>query len=533
MLHSTRKIEATRQSPSGQRKREMGGSEEATTRRDRWGYSVRTDSGDCIDAINAYYEQVLAYGRGRAVILRAVNYDSSCALANALAAHFVATKNPEEASRLLHAANASFDNATPYERAVVAAISCLLGDNKDEEMALGRHVGDLVLVFDDGGKMFLFLADISLLLSGAMLLKEFPKDLLSLKRVQILCFYLGRPAVSLSIVQQVLVHNEDRSYIYGMLSFPLLELGRMTEAEGAARKGLSINSCDIWSQHNWFDFHVNWSSNCAMFFKMSVVLEKPQVSWMLALPHGIPVHLSCMYTHNWWHAAVCYLEGDSPLNKVLEIYDENIWKELQRSDAEPVEVYINALGLLLRIHLRGHTHDIAERLKFQATAVKEKSIWHVEWLLDILALWALACTNERNEAEELLDSIKSRFSTLSSQKQQSMRAAIQLAQAIYEYGRGNLVKVFDLLGPDFDAANFKMIGASDEQLDVFNEVWYINLLNIGQVPKAIEVMKKQVCKRQGAPFLWRMLEKAYSIEGMPDALLAGEKAKTLEAAYFR
>lgn len=28
-----------------------------------------------------------------------------------------------------------------------------------------------------------------------------------------------------------------------------------------------------------------------------------------------------------------------------------------------------------------------------------------------------------------------------------------------------------------------MIGASDEQLDVFNEVWYIVLLNIGQFSK--------------------------------------------------
>ncbi|XP_074572396.1 uncharacterized protein LOC141828907 isoform X1 [Curcuma longa] len=475
----------------------MGGSEEATTRRDRWGYPVRTASGACIDAIDAYCEQVLAYGRGRAVILRAANYDPSCALANALAAHFVATKNPEEAHRLLRAANASLDNATPYERAVVAAISCLLGDDKDEEMALGRHVE---------------------------LLKEFPKDLLSLKRVQILCFYLGRPAVSLSIVQQVLIHNEDHSYIYGMLSFPLLELGRMTEAEGAARKGLFINSCDIWSQHNLC--HV--LQNECRFREATSFMEACASSWNSCS--------SFMYTHNWWHVAVCYLEGDSPLNKVLEIYDQSIWKELQRSDAEPVEVclvYINALGLLLRIHLRGHTHDIAERLKFQATALKDKSVWHVEWLLDILALWALTCTNERNEAEGLLDSIKSRFSTLSSQKQQSMRAAIQLAQAMYEYGRGNLAKVFDLLGPDFDAANFKMIGASDEQLDVFNEVWYISLLNIGQVPKAIEVMKKQVCKRQGAPFLWRLLEKAYSMEGMPDALLAGEKAKTLEAAYFR
>lgn len=97
-------------SRSSQRERgrvRMGGSEEERTRRDRWGYPVRTASEACIDAIDAYYEQVLAYGRDRAVILRAATHDRSCTLANALAAHFVATKKPQEASRLLHAANAS------------------------------------------------------------------------------------------------------------------------------------------------------------------------------------------------------------------------------------------------------------------------------------------------------------------------------------------------------------------------------------------------------------------------------------------
>ncbi|XP_042455899.1 tetratricopeptide repeat protein 38-like isoform X1 [Zingiber officinale] len=500
----------------------MGGSEKAATRRDRWGYPVRTASGACIDAIDAYYEQVLAYGRDRAVILRAATHDRSCTLANALAAHFVATKKPQEASRLLHAANASLGNATPYERAVVAAISCLVGDKKDEDLALNRHIE---------------------------LLKEFPKDMLSLKRAQILCFYLGRPVVSLNIVQQVLVHNEGLSYIYGMLSFPLLELGRMTEAEEAARKGLSINSCDFWSQHNLCHVLQNdcrfkeatsfmeacsssWDS-CSSFMYVILDFNSIVVHAFLVLLVIFLIKICLRYTHNWWHVAVCYLEGDSPLNRVLEVYDENIWKGLLRIDAEPVEVYINALGLLLRIYLRGHTHDIIDRLKLLTAALKDQSIWHVEWLLDILALWALACTKETNRAEDLLHSIKSRFSTWSSQKQKSMQAAVQLAEAIYEYGRSNFFKVFDLLGPNFDAINFKMIGASDEQLDVFNEVWYIVLLNSGQVPKAIEALKKQVSKRPGAPFLWRLLEKAYSIEGMPDQFLAAEKAKTLGAAYFR
>jgi hypothetical protein len=55
---------------------------------------------------------------------------------------------------------------------------------------------------------------------------------------------MGLPA------DQVLPENQDQNYIYGLLAFPLLELGRMDEAERAARKGLDINKNDVWSQHN-------------------------------------------------------------------------------------------------------------------------------------------------------------------------------------------------------------------------------------------------------------------------------------------
>ena len=44
-------------------------------------------------------------------------------------------------------------------------------------------------------------------------------------------------------------------------------------------------------------------------------------------------------THNWWHVALCYLEGSSPIQRVLEIYDHCILKELERSDAACPEVY--------------------------------------------------------------------------------------------------------------------------------------------------------------------------------------------------
>jgi hypothetical protein len=43
-------------------------------------------------------------------------------------------------------------------------------------------------------------------------------------------------------------------------------------------------------------------------------------------------------THNWWHVALCYLEGNAPMKRVLEIYDHYIWKELDKTDAVSAEV---------------------------------------------------------------------------------------------------------------------------------------------------------------------------------------------------
>lgn len=43
-------------------------------------------------------------------------------------------------------------------------------------------------------------------------------------------------------------------------------------------------------------------------------------------------------THNWWHVALCYMEGHSPVERILEVYDHYIWKELEKVDAFGPEV---------------------------------------------------------------------------------------------------------------------------------------------------------------------------------------------------
>ncbi|XP_059655930.1 uncharacterized protein LOC132302938 isoform X1 [Cornus florida] len=462
---------------------------------DRWGYEINTSSDDCISAINSYYHQVLSYGRKRSVILEALAHDPHCVLANTLAAHFLCSSFDHSGTPFhLQAAKSRLDQATLYEKSVFETISCLISGDSDDDVAFDLHL---------------------------KLLKEFPKDLASLNRAQVLSFYMGRPDLSLHLVQQVLPQNQEENYVYGMLAFPLLELGRMADAEKAAKKGFEINKEDCWAQHALC--HVLQAECC---FKEAVgFMEECSQSWSSLC--------AFMYTHNWWHVALCYLEGHSPMRKVLEVYDHCIWKELEKSDTMPPEVYLNALGLLLRVYVRGEIDFFGDRLQILAGCVKDQAFWYLVWHMDSLILWALACTGELAKAEDLLKGLKSRFSLMRKKKQQLMEKGMRLAEALYEYGKGDYKQALELLGPDFDAYHCKMIGASDEQLDVFNEVWYSMLLNTGQAGKSIEVLEKQVKKREGVPFLWRLLERGYSMLGKQEAEVAGEKAKALETAYFK
>ncbi|KAL3824189.1 hypothetical protein ACJIZ3_020218 [Penstemon smallii] len=460
---------------------------------DKWGYEVRTCSDSCISALNSYYHEVLNYGRKRSVVLEAPKSDPHCVLGNILAAQFLISTDFSRASELIDDAKSHLEYASLYEKAVFDTVLYYISSDRDDDLAVELH---------------------------SKLLQEFPKDLVSLKRAQVLCFYMGRPDLSLTLVEQVLPMNDHEEYVYGMLAFPLLELGRIEDAEKAGKKGFDINKNDTWSQHALC--HV-YQYECR--FKEAVkFMEDCAKSWRSLS--------SFMYTHNWWHVALCYLEGHAPIEKVREIYDEYIWKELERSDAIAAEVYLNAIGLLLRVYVRGEHYHFEDRLEILAKLLEDKALWFLEWHLDVLILWALSYTRKFSKAEDLLKGLKSRISTMSKKKQQSMQRCLSLAEALYKYGKGDNKQALELLGYEFDAVNYKIIGASDEQLDVFIEVHINILLNTGETTTAIQTIENQLKKREGAPFLWSLLEQAYSTLGREEAASYGEKARELEAKYF-
>ncbi|CAN8291658.1 unnamed protein product [Cochlearia groenlandica] len=468
-----------------------------------WGYEINSSSDDCIAAINNYSHQVLGYGRERNVILKAPFYDKDCVLGNILAAHYLVSSDFATAKSYARAAESNLAKATAYEKAVFEAVSYLISENMDDDVALELH---------------------------SKLLLKFPRDLLSWKRVEILCFYMGRPDLSLPLFEKIRPENQEQDYVYGMLAFPLMELGHLEEAEKAARKGYEINKNDSWAHHCLC--HVLQTQCC--FTEAVEFMEGCSASWDSCS--------SLRYSHNWWHVAVCYLEGGSRISKVQEIYDHQMCKELEKDDAVATDVYIDALGLLLRLDTRDKLDDFYDKLKILANCLTDQAMWYQEWLFDITTIWALSKVGNTSCAHVLLKGLKYRTSHMSKKKQQLMQKAIRLAEAVYEYGKGNYKQALELLGPDFNATDYKVIGASDLQIDVFNEIWYkllrvlcfICIILTGQSSTAIKVLEKRIKQRDGAPFLWRLLEKSYAMEGKTeDVASACEKAKSLESSYFK
>ncbi|EFH61978.1 predicted protein [Arabidopsis lyrata subsp. lyrata] len=64
-------------------------------------------------------------------------------------------------------------------------------------------------------------------------------------------------------------------------------------------------------------------------------------------------------------------------------------------------------------------------------------------------------------------------------------------------------------------------------------MWCQLLPKTGQFSTAKEVIRERIKVRDGIPFMWRLLEKSYSMEGTAEAESStGETAKKLESCYI-
>lgn len=68
------------------------------------------------------------------------------------------------------------------------------------------------------------------------------------------------------------------------------------------------------------------------------------------------------------------LEGGSPISKVQNIYHNKMCKELEKEDAVATDVYMDALGLMLRLDTRDKLPEFLDGLKVLADCLTDQKM---------------------------------------------------------------------------------------------------------------------------------------------------------------
>ncbi|MFB2975291.1 hypothetical protein [Microseira sp. BLCC-F43] len=271
--------------------------------------AVTTDSEEAIAAINRWIEQTLSYGKdAETAILEAIGADPTCAIARAYAAaYYLSLENGigwKEATIHVKLAQQYSKNITKREKMYVDAIAAWWSKRIDLAIALHEAIAS-----------------------------EFPQDLISVQQGQYQYFYLGDKERLLKIAEKVLPANPNNHYLYGMIAFGLEQCHRLSQAEKMGRKATEINRQNPWAHH-------------AVAHVMETQGRVDEgIAWMESLASTWENCNSMLYTHNWWHVALYYLErGD--MEKVLELYDTKVWGKARK--ATPKD-QVGAISLLLRL----------------------------------------------------------------------------------------------------------------------------------------------------------------------------------------
>ncbi|MBW4630606.1 MAG: tetratricopeptide repeat protein [Iphinoe sp. HA4291-MV1] len=316
--------------------------------KDAQGLEVTTDAKETIAAINRFIEQALSYGKdAEAVIFQGIAADPTCALIHAYAAaHYLSQENAVacfQATPHLQAAQQHLPKVTKRERLYIQAIAAWATGAIDRAIALHEALA-----------------------------QEFPRDLISIQQGQYHYFYLGDKERLLKIAQKVLKANRENHYVYGMVAFGLEQCHRLMEAETMARMATTMNRHDPWAHH-------------AIAHVMETQGRVDEgIAWMESHADTWEFCNSMLYTHNWWHMGLYYLEqGDE--EKVLRLYDTHVWGRAQKTSPKD---QVGAIALLLRLEL--HEVDVGERWQELSAYLFPRLHEHALPFQDLHYVYALA-----------------------------------------------------------------------------------------------------------------------------------------------
>lgn len=273
--------------------------------------------------------------------------------------------------------------------------------------------------------------------------EKFPHDLISVQRGQYHYFYLGNKDGLLHIAQKVLPASPENHYLQGMVAFGLEQCHQLEEAETVGRRALEISRYDPWAQH------------AVAHVMESLGRIDEGIAWMSSFTDTWENCNSMLYTHNWWHIALYYLEKADG-TQVLELYDR--WN-------------------LLAPYLTARIHEHA--LPFQ----------------DLHYIYALARAGRVELVNEMLFSMQAYTRKASPHQLKTWReVALPASRGMAAHARGDWENAIALFSPIL--SRLDEIGGSHAQRDLFEQVYLDAWLRAEQNYEALRILKKRVAARR-------------------------------------
>ncbi|MCA1993877.1 MAG: tetratricopeptide repeat protein [Coleofasciculus sp. S288] len=423
--------------------------------RDAQGLDVTTDSTETIAAINRYMHQSLSYGNDALAILKGIEADPTCAIANAYAATFYlcqeSAKTRHQAAPYLQAAKMHLAKANERETLYVKAIDAWATGAIDQAIAYHEEIA-----------------------------QTFPRDVLSVQMGQYHYFYLGNKEGLLRIAENVLPANRENHYLYGMIAFGLEQCHRLQEAEEAGRLATQMNRNNPWAHHA-----------VAHVMETQGRIDEG-IAWMESLSDTWETCNSMLHTHNWWHVALYYLEKED-FQKVLALYDAHIWG---RATKESSKDQIGAIQVLLRLELRGV--NVGNHWEELTAYLTPRIHEHALPFQDLHYVYALARAGRTDWVTEMLLSMQEYAKIAKPCIQQTWtEVALPTARGMVAHARGEWERAIAQLRPTLP--RLYEIGGSHAQHDLFEQVYLDAWLRAEENHQAFHLLQKRIAARRYIP----------------------------------
>ena len=424
---------------------------------DAYGNEVDTDRPETIAAIDRFARSFIGYGKDFAVIFDAALEDPDCLTARSQAgllglfmenkAGLALAREHLDAGRDLVAKGKGTAREHAYWRAVEAA---------------SRHDSDAAIALHE---------DIA---------SRWPRDLFAAKLGQIHHFNVGDAAGMKRIAEKAFNAHPLTAYAWGLYAFGLEENNELDEALNIGRKAAEMQEVEPWAHHAVAHVHETRGE-----------LDEG-IDWMERHAHTWKDCNSFMFTHNWWHLALFYLDRGDP-DQALRIFDTRLWGAPQ-GDPSYSQDQAGAVSMLIRLNLRGVFVD--GRWSDVADEILKREVMFDQPFLTAHYAYALARAERRTDYERFLKDLQAHAGTAGAkQRYMWLRHALPLCRGMAAHADNDFETAASLLAES--RPHWRSMGGSHAQRDLFEQVYVDSLLRGGRTSDALPLLKARADARPG------------------------------------